>query len=82
MKRALQQAARNILLAQSSDWPFIMKTGTNRSYARKRVQDHLARFYCLREMIERNRIDRETLTALEQLDTIFPQIDVSLFTDT
>ena len=32
-RRALNQAARELLLAQSSDWAFIMKTGTMVEYA-------------------------------------------------
>jgi len=81
MKRTLQQAARNILLAQASDWPFIMKTGTNISYAQKRVHDHLARFYCLEEMIQKNSIDEPTLAALEHLDKIFPDVNISFFAE-
>ena len=37
--RALNQAARELLLAQSSDWPFIMKTGTVVEYAVKEGQN-------------------------------------------
>ena len=43
-RRALDQAARELLLAQSSDWAFIMKTGTTVEYAKKRTRDHVARF--------------------------------------
>ena len=43
-ERALKQAGRELLLAQSSDWPFILRTGTSPDYARKRVKDHLLRF--------------------------------------
>ena len=43
-RRALNQAARELLLAQSSDWAFIMKTGTTVEYAKKRTRDHIARF--------------------------------------
>ena len=28
LQRALRQAGRSLLLAQASDWPFIMRTGT------------------------------------------------------
>jgi len=31
--RVLKQLARELLLAQSSDWPFLMKTGTAKHYA-------------------------------------------------
>ena len=73
--RALNQAARSILLAQASDWPFIMKSGTTTEYANKRITDHLARFNYLHDCIRKNRIDDRHLTALEIMDNIFPDID-------
>lgn len=74
-QRALNQAARSLLLAQASDWPFIMKAGTTVDYAHKRVTDHLARFNYLHDAIRKNRIDDHYLTALEVMDDIFPNID-------
>ncbi|TAN66599.1 MAG: DUF1957 domain-containing protein [Methylobacter sp.] len=73
--RALNQAARSILLAQASDWPFIMKSGTTIDYANKRITDHLARFNYLHDSIRKNRINERYLTALEIMDNIFPGID-------
>jgi 1,4-alpha-glucan branching enzyme len=73
--RALNQAARSILLAQASDWPFIMKSGTTIDYANKRITDHLARFNYLHDCIRKNRINERYLTALEIMDNIFPDID-------
>src|SRR6185295_11932124 len=35
--RLLKQLARELLLAQSSDWAFLIKTGTAREYATKRT---------------------------------------------
>ena len=35
--RVLRQMARELLLAQSSDWAFLMRTGTAREYAAKRT---------------------------------------------
>jgi 1,4-alpha-glucan branching enzyme len=74
-ERALNQAARSILLAQASDWPFIMKSGTTRDYARKRITDHLARFNYLHDSIRKNAINERYLLALETMDNIFPGID-------
>ena len=74
-ERALNQAARSILLAQASDWPFIMKSGTTTDYANKRITDHLARFNYLHDCIRKNRINERYLTALEIMDNIFPDID-------
>ncbi|MBM3847965.1 MAG: DUF1957 domain-containing protein, partial [Verrucomicrobia bacterium] len=42
--RALRLAGNELLLAQSSDWPFIMRTGTSPEYAGRRVREHLLRF--------------------------------------
>ena len=74
-QRALNQALRSLLLAQASDWPFILKSGTTVDYARKRLTDHLARFNYLHDAIRKNRIDERFLTALEIMDDIFPDID-------
>lgn len=77
--RALSQAARELLLGQASDWPFIMRTGTDVSYARSRIRDHLARFYYLEKCIAAKKIDERRLRALEILDGIFPALDVRHF---
>jgi len=74
-QRALNQAARSVLLAQASDWPFILKADTNIEYAKKRLTDHLARFNYLHDCIRKNRINERYLTALEIIDDIFPDID-------
>lgn len=74
-QRALNQALRSLLLAQASDWPFILKSGTTAEYAQKRVTDHLARFNYLHNCIRKNRIDEQYLTALEVMDDIFPELD-------
>ena len=74
-ERALAQAGRSLLLAQASDWAFIMKTGTNVEYAQGRVRDHLARFHALADDVERNAVDERRLLALETMDRIFPDLD-------
>lgn len=78
-ERALKQAARSLLLAQASDWPFIMQSGTTLEYAVRRIKDHLARFYYLKESVQKERIDSRRLCALEIMDNIFPNIDYRCF---
>src|SRR4029077_2844539 len=73
--RALKQAGRELLLAQSSDWPFILRTGTSPDYARKRVKGHLLRFIALHEQLTTTRVDEAWLGWVESLDNIFPAID-------
>ena len=70
-RRALRQAGRELLLAQASDWPFILRTGTSPEYARKRVTEHLRRFATLADQISANAIDQQYLPALEAQDNLF-----------
>ena len=79
-QRALKQAARELLLAQSSDWAFIMKTGTVVQYAVKRTKDHILRFTRLYNDIKANRIDEAWLADIEWKDNIFPEIDYRVHT--
>ncbi|WP_347986772.1 1,4-alpha-glucan branching protein domain-containing protein [Methylomonas sp. AM2-LC] len=74
-QRAINQALRSLLLAQASDWPFILKSGTTVDYAKKRITDHLARFNYLHDAIRKNRINERYLSALEVMDDIFPDLD-------
>ena len=77
--RALTQAGRELLLAQSSDWAFIMKTGTMVEYAVKRTKDHIARFTGLYEGLKAGHIDEGWLKDLEEKDNIFPNLDYKNF---
>ncbi|MGD0154225.1 MAG: M20/M25/M40 family metallo-hydrolase, partial [Thermacetogeniaceae bacterium] len=79
LRRALGQAARELLLAQSSDWPFIMKTGTMVEYAKLRFETHISNFTRLYEEIKYNRIDPGWLGWLEQQDNLFPEIDYQVY---
>jgi 1,4-alpha-glucan branching enzyme len=74
-RRALKQAGRELLLAQSSDWPFILRTGTSPNYARRRVKDHLLRFISLHEQLTATRVDEKRLSEVEAADNIFPDLD-------
>jgi 1,4-alpha-glucan branching enzyme len=78
-RRSLNQAARELLLAQSSDWAFIMKTGTMVPYAIKRTKEHIWNFTKLYEDILRDSIDPVWLSKLESSNNIFPEIDYSVY---
>lgn len=77
--RALNQAARELLLAQSSDWAFIMKTGNMAEYAIKRTKEHLFRFNKLYDDIRSNAINDAWLSDIEDKDNIFPDIDYHIY---
>jgi 1,4-alpha-glucan branching enzyme len=79
-RRALNQAARELLLAQSSDWAFIMKTATHSSYAYRRTKDHIYRFTRLYDEIKSNHIDGGFLSDIEYKDNLFPDIDYRMYT--
>mgnify|MGYP000950533413 FL=1 len=79
LRHALNQASRELLLAQSSDWPFIMKTGTMVEYAKMRFNSHIANFTRLYEEIKRNAIDEGHLGWLEGKNNIFPEIDYRVY---
>ena len=79
LKRALNQAARELLLLQSSDWAFIMKTGTMVEYAVKRTKGHIHGFNRLYEEIMENRIDEVYLKEREWKDNIFPDMDYKIY---
>lgn len=76
-ERALKQAARELLLAQSSDWPFILRTGTSPDYARRRAKDHLLRFIALHEQLTETAIDEAWLAEVESRDNLFPNVKPS-----
>lgn len=78
--KVLNQAARELLLAQSSDWPFIMTTGTMVEYAEKRIKEHIYNFNTLYEQIKNNSINENFLTKLENTNNIFPDIDYKIYT--
>ncbi len=78
-ERALKQAARELLLAQSSDWAFIMTTGTMTAYAERRTKEHVARFIRLYEMITSGSIDEGWLADVEGKDSIFQEIDYRVY---
>ena len=75
VERALRQMARELLLAQSSDWAFLMKTGTARNYATKRTKDHILRFTRLYDQVRSRDIDEAFLANCEWRDNIFPNLD-------
>jgi 1,4-alpha-glucan branching enzyme len=56
---ALDQVIRELLLLQSSDWPFILKTGTATRYAEARIRSHVHRLRHLGHLVETGRIAGE-----------------------
>ena len=78
-RRALNQAARELLLAQSSDWAFIIKTGTMVDYAVRRTKDHVLRFTRLYDELRAGKVDEAWLAQVESRDNLFPEIDYRVY---
>ncbi len=73
--RVLKQLALELLLAQSSDWAFLIKTGTAREYATKRTIDHLARFNRLHDQFVNGDVAEEFLGDCEWRDNLFANVN-------
>jgi 1,4-alpha-glucan branching enzyme len=78
-ERALNQAAREILLAQGSDWARMLYQGEGASYARGRIEGALRNFTTIYEALGSNYISTEWLTTLERQHNIFPHINYRIF---
>ncbi|NQT32319.1 MAG: DUF1957 domain-containing protein [Candidatus Omnitrophica bacterium] len=78
-ERVLNQMARELLLAQSSDWAFIMKTGTFSEYATSRTRDHIGRFLALHSQLRSGNIDVAMLEGTEYKDNVFQNIDYRVY---
>ena len=78
-ERALNQAAREILLAQSSDWPFLLYRQDSTEYAHNQAENALRNFTTIYEALGSNYISTEWLTTLERRHNIFPNINYRVF---
>jgi 1,4-alpha-glucan branching enzyme len=77
----LNQAARELLLLQSSDWPFLVTTGQAKQYAIQRFQAHIDRFETLADLLETDELERGQALAEAwwEIDKVFPNIDYRWF---
>jgi 1,4-alpha-glucan branching enzyme len=76
---ALAQLAREALLLQSSDWPFLVTTGQARAYAELRFHQHVERFEQLASQIEAGAVDGALVEGLWERDKLFPDIEAGDF---
>ncbi|HEV8456234.1 MAG TPA: 1,4-alpha-glucan branching protein domain-containing protein, partial [Gemmatimonadales bacterium] len=73
---ALEQAARELLLAQASDWPFIVSTGAAADYAEQRFTGHCDRVAALLRGLGSGELESATRMADEfrRQDDVFPEV--------
>ncbi len=91
LEQILNQAARELLLLQSSDWPFLITTGQAKEYATERFgyytgenhyKGHVGKFYKLVNIAESEQIGNAAEDLCQQFweeDKLFPTIDYRLF---
>ena len=76
-RAVLAQATRSMLLAQASDWQFIISTGEAADYANQRFDEHCGQAEDLVRALAAGKIDDATLSRVEALgaqDSIFPDV--------
>ena len=74
----VEQAARELLLAQSSDWQFIISTGAAGDYAAKRFRGHCDALDGLLESIETGADPSALMAEHGEADDCFPEIEATL----
>ena len=76
--RALAQAVREILLLESSDWPYMVAKDRAKEYSIERFTAHSERFRRITGALERGEPEQlgPELAEIEESDNIFQQIDL------
>ncbi len=84
-QQVLNQIAREFVLLQSSDWPFLVTTGQAKEYASQRFTDHVERFDQLVAIAESDapmtEEQQQFLASLSERDNPFPNIDYRVFAE-
>jgi 1,4-alpha-glucan branching enzyme len=78
-ERLLNQLARELLLAESSDWAFQIYQGTTVEYSSRRFQSHIHRFGLIAEMLESGDVNEELFAEIVARDNIFSEIDFRVY---
>ena len=78
--RAADQALRELLLLESSDWPFLVTTGQAADYGAERFRSHALRLHRSVELARQGGVaDDSELRSLERADAIFPDARIAMF---
>lgn len=75
----LAQAARELLLMQGSDWPFLVTSGDARMYAIRRFAEHANRFEQLAASLEAGTPDVDAAQRWWKQDGVFADVDYRWF---
>lgn len=82
MARLINQGIRELMLMQSSDWPFLITTGQAADYARSRFAEHkdrLEKVLTAAEALAGGCCDQrvDELEEIEQIDSLFSGLELS-----
>ena len=78
-KKALNQMARELLLAQSSDWTFLISSQHSECYAQNRFKTHLSRFNRIYDDIKNGTIDEVYIDEITKEDNLFSEMDYKIY---
>ena len=82
-RRILKQIARELLLMEGSDWPFLLYTRQARDYANQRFHNHHQRFnkliWAVKDFNDLKRLSLQDLESIESIDTCFQEININYF---
>ena len=82
--RVLEQLGRELLLIESSDWPFLITTGQAKEYGKKRLLEHANYFHRLANALEEyfksgKFKEKEFLEDIEEIDNPFHPINIEVY---
>jgi len=78
-RRCIQLMTRELLLAQSSDWAFLMRNDPSRDYAEERVRGHFERFDEAWRLVTENGADPARLEEIEAVNPLFVDLPWNVF---
>ncbi len=81
--RILKQIARELLLMEGSDWPFLLYTRQAKEYANQRFHHHHQRFlkliWAAKDFSDKSRINLKALEEIESIDSCFQDLNIDYF---
>jgi 1,4-alpha-glucan branching enzyme len=82
-KRILKQIARELLLMEGSDWPFLLYTKQAKEYANQRFHNHHQKFlkllWAAKDFKDSTRISLTNLEQIEEIDSCFQDLNINYF---
>ncbi|MBN2298668.1 MAG: glycoside hydrolase family 57 protein [Deltaproteobacteria bacterium] len=82
-ERIIRQMARELLLMQGSDWPFLLFTTQAKEYANQRFHHHHQRFqkliWAAQDLGDHKRLSETELSRIEDVDCPWQDLDWNIF---